>query len=120
MNNISIIRGNDKTLELHVKDEDGKAYNLAGCQLDMYVKKQITDADGDAVIHKSSTVVTQIKITDASGGIAEIYIDPTDTLKISGVGTTLECKRHYYDIELKTATPEYFTIVRDVFEIDHE
>lgn len=111
-NDIIIYRGNDATYKLTVKKSDGSAYDLTGCTLKLYVKRKVEELDADAIIEKLSSDATEINITDATGGIAEIYFVPADT-------SSLEYNKQYvYDVELETPAPvKKYTILRAVFKL---
>jgi hypothetical protein len=108
-NEISMYRGNDKTVSLTVKRKStGTAYNLAGCTVTMYVKKDIDDLDSEAVITKVGV------LTQPANGIVEFYLVPADTNNI----TELEDNVVYpVDFEVLTSGSKVFTVLRTAFII---
>lgn len=53
--------------------------NLTGKTLEFTAKRRSTDADADALIHKTSAVGEGIDITDAPNGEFTVTLDPADT-----------------------------------------
>lgn len=107
-NTIALYRGNNRTVQITVKQSDETAYNLTGCTITMYVKKKVTDLDSEAIITKSGT------LTDASNGIAEFYLVPADT----NDATELKDNTPYLcDFEVTTAGGLLYTVLRASFVI---
>ncbi|KYK22701.1 hypothetical protein AYK24_00305 [Thermoplasmatales archaeon SG8-52-4] len=77
--NLSIYKGNDKTFEIEVTDQDDEIINLSGGQLFV----NVTDWQENSKITKSSTDPTQIEITDPEAGLAQIHFVPTDTSSLA-------------------------------------
>jgi len=100
---IILFRGNDATIRLTVTD-DGEAYDLTDCVIDVYFKRKVTEENIDAVIHKQIT-------TGDTSGIVLFYIDGVDTLDLE-VG-----QNFVYDIELTDKDGKEFTLLRDVFKL---
>ncbi len=75
----TIYQGEDKTLELVVTGSDDAAIDITGASLFFSVKRQYDDADADAVIAKSTAAASDLNITGAASGQAEIYLVPADT-----------------------------------------
>ena len=105
---IIIFRGNDAIYKLTVK-LNGDPYDLTDCLLDFYVKRKVTEANADAVIHKY-TGVGGIEDGDVTG-IVNITINAADTLGLE-IGYNF-----VYDIELTTATNKVYTILRGIFKL---
>jgi hypothetical protein len=96
-----IMQGDDYTKQISVT-EDNLPKDITGWELWVTVKKDMSDADSDAVIQKHVT-----SHDDPSGGITSFTFTPSDTSALSG--------NYYYDIQLKTdsgetATPLYGTM----------
>lgn len=79
-----LYRGELKTYTLTFTN-NGVAVNLTGAVIYLAVR-QITPppagtivSDADALIAKSSAVVTQIAVTDAAGGVADAYFVTADS-----------------------------------------
>jgi hypothetical protein len=78
--NISVYKGDDKSFELEVTDQDDEIINLSGGQLAF----NVTDWQGNLKFSKTSTDAAQIEITDATAGLADIHILPADTSGLDG------------------------------------
>ena len=76
-NAVQIVRGTSKTLQLAVTDPQSKPVNLTGATIIMTVKNRVEDQKN--IFQKTTADPTQVKITDSFGGIAQIFIQPTDT-----------------------------------------
>lgn len=88
-NALQMVRGTSKTIELTVSDENGDAFDLTSAVVWFTVKKRITDET--VLIQKRSTIVSEVAITDARAGQAEIYLVPGDTFK-------LDTREYVFDI----------------------
>lgn len=105
---IIFFRGNYAQYKLTVK-RNSSAYDLSSpVSLALYVKRKVTEADGDAVITK--TTGSGISAGDATG-IVTITFDETDTEELE-IGFNF-----VYDIELTTASGKLITILRGVFKL---
>lgn len=114
---IEFVRGDDATFKATLKDDNGDAYNLTSCVLTLRVKRKRTHADGDALIDKVSSDVTEISIPTPTNGIAYIYFVPTDTLSRTD-GEDLEVGFKYaYDLELVNSISKKYTILRGIFKV---
>lgn len=103
-----LFRGNDATFRLTVK-KNSSAYDLsAPASLAFYVKRNVEEANTDAVITK--TTGDGISDGDATG-IVTITIEDTDTAGLE-IG-----KNFVYDIELTTAGGLVYTILRGIFRL---
>ena len=109
---LSIFKGNDKTFEVHIRDETGRNFNLDGAEIIFMVKKTIKDEDKDAVITKSSADADEIVITNPVGGLCEVYLVPDDT-------KNLPVKTYVYEVRAITGNGEVYTVVLDEFVIKH-
>lgn len=71
------------TLEFPVKDASGAALNLTGFSATFTVD----DKDGVKQFERKNTAAggddTQIKFTDADGGVLQVYIVPTNTANMT-------------------------------------
>lgn len=78
------VSGDDRTLSITVKDEDGAAFDLTGVSA---IKWQAFAYD-DTVISGSNSISKTlgggITVTSAAGGIFEITLDPADTSSLDG------------------------------------
>jgi hypothetical protein len=91
--------------------QSGVAYNLSGCTLWLTAKFEYGDADSEAVFQLSSPS-NGIEITSAADGEAQA------TIPYSGFTEVLYQKKVlYFDIQLKTAAGEYYTIAEGTFTV---
>lgn len=105
-------RGNNKTLSLTIYQADGStAYNLEGCTVTLYVKRQITDDNDDAIITLSGT------LTEAVNGVVEFYLLPTHTNSDEAKANLKDNKQYIYEVEVVTddVPAKYYTALRSVF-----
>jgi len=109
--NINVFRGDSKTIEKTLSDEDGAIVDLTGAELRFSVKLDRFLLDVDAVISKSSPS-SGITITDATGGKFEVAIDAADT--------GLETRDFEYDIQLKDSGGKVTTIFTGIFTIEQD
>jgi len=104
--NLSIYKGDDKTFELEVTDQDDQVINLSGGQLAFTV----TSWQGNAIFSKSSTDPTQIEITDAAAGLAEIHVVPADT-------SSLDPDIYVAYIKFTNSENKVYTISKGEFQV---
>jgi len=111
VNEVSMYRGNDRTVEITVLDKaTGLPYNLTNCTVTMLVKHDINDADANAIITKSTTVATEGVITNATAGVTEFYLVPNDTLNADTLNDNVP-----YPIDFRVETPhpeKLYTVLR--------
>ena len=88
-NSVQLIRGTSKTLQLSVVDSNRKPVNLSGATIIMTVKNTVDNLKN--VFQKTTNDPTQILITDPFGGIAQIFINPSDT-------QYLDIKQYVFDV----------------------
>jgi len=108
---ITLLRGESKTLQLTVLDQDRNPVDLTGTTLTMMVKKRACDTV--ALIEKSSSDPTEIEIqTPATAGIANIKIAASDTANLAPA-------RYVYDIWIQMSTLECLPVIRPgAFEVN--
>ena len=99
----------DRTLSLTVNDADDAPINLTGASLWFTVKEKTSDPDASAIFQKKNTAAgggdTEIKVTDAVNGSAEIYIVPDDTNEVNpGI--------YVWDVQVKLASGKTYTVLR--------
>ena len=109
--NLNVFRGDSKTIEKTLTDEDGVIVDLTGAELRFSVKKDRFLDDTDALISKSSPS-SGITITDATGGKFKVLVDAADT--------DLEAREYEYDIQLKDAGDKVTTIFTGIFTIEQD
>lgn len=101
-NSLTLVRGTSKTIELTVFDDAGEAFDLTNAELWFTVKKFISDET--FVIQKRSTDVTEIAITSAREGKANIYLLPADTFNLA-------VREYTFDIWVVTALGSRYLVV---------
>lgn len=99
--NISLYRGDSKTLEVAVTDKNGGPVDITGASLLFSAKEKLSDTA--YVIQKDSVNAVEILITDAAGGVFQVYLIPADT-------QTQDIGLYYYDIQLTTSAGKVYTI----------
>ena len=109
-NRIVMFLRDDRTLSVTANYEAGGAADLTGAKLWFTVKEKASDPDADALIEKRNTAAggsdAEIKITNPTGGAAEVYLVPDDTdLMNPGI--------YSYDVQVTLADGKTYTIVRD-------
>jgi hypothetical protein len=101
-NAVQIIRGTSKTLQLSVVDSVNKPVDLTGARVVMTVKSRFEDVNN--VFQKTSDFVAQVQITDAKGGIAQIFINPSDT-------NERDIKHYVFDVWVILASGKRYAVV---------
>ena len=110
-----MFRGNNKTIIQTIYESDGKTeYDLDGCTVKLYVKRNIKDDNDDAIITLAGS------ITDPStDGEVKFYIVPTDTNSDEAKANLKDDIYYPYEVEVITsdATPKFYTATRSTFMI---
>lgn len=107
---LEVFRARHTKINIYVT-ENSLAYNLTGCTLWMTAKLSEDDADNSAVFQIYSPA-NGITITSAVNGQAQATIPNTVFEEIKYRKTAIK-----FDIQLKTATSEYYTIASGTLEI---
>jgi len=106
---VMFIRDN-RTLSVSAAYEDGSATDLTGAKMWFTVKQRSSDPDANALISKKNTAAgggdSEIRVTDAAAGRAEVYIVPDDT-------ENMDPGIYVYDVQVTLADGKTYTIVRD-------
>ncbi len=113
-NRVDMFIGDDRTLSLSVtrKRVDGTQgpEDITDAKIWMTVKERTSDTDANALIKKKNAAAggsdAEIKIIDAAGGKAEIYLVPDDSDQLNP-GT------YIYDVQVILANGKTYTITRD-------
>lgn len=103
-NLIQVIRGDDVTLNLTCKDNDGNPIDITGYTVFFTVKENINDPDADAVISKQTT-----SHSNPTAGITTIDLSETDTDQCEAV--------YDYDFQLKDSSNKISSTIRGPFEV---
>lgn len=113
--NISLPRGDSRTLRATVTDGDGVAVNIDDSSIIFSLKEQIFDTD--YIFQKKNLAASgsdsEILIIDGPGGIFDIFILPADTQNIE-IGT------YEYDVQVTTVANKVYTVVLGEFQITEE
>jgi hypothetical protein len=112
-NAVSIYRGVSKTLKLTVAqtDEEGEVVpvDLTGASIYFTVKRDLKDTI--PVIKKSTAQITEVEITDAYAGEANIFLNPLDT-------QNLEPGQYLFDVLAVLASGKRYVVVKvSIFEV---
>ena len=105
----NIHKNQHKDYEINVADITGQT-NITGFTIAFYVRETIT---GDPVIEKTTAEVTELKIIDATNGVAELYLVPADT-------ALLDAGKYYYSLwitDLNTKTRPILSGYFWIFEV---
>lgn len=99
----------DRTLSLVVNDHNDVPVDLTGAKLTFTVKSKMSDPDTQAILQKKNSAAgggdTEIKILNAAGGSAEIYIVPLDT-------DTTNPGNYMWDVQVTLANDKTYTVLR--------
>lgn len=103
VNEVTIVRGSSKTLELCVTDSEGHAIDLTGARIVFTMKCRIEDEQN--VLQKDSdNGATEIEITEPREGKAKIKISPSDT-------QSLDLGKYVFDVWVVLASGEKHLVV---------
>ena len=86
----------------------GSSLDITGSKLWFTVKERSTDTDSQAKLAYTSTDVTEMEITDPTGGKFTLHLKAADTTNLEGTWL--------YDIQVKLSTDKLITIARGVIE----
>lgn len=103
-NGLTLIRGASKTLLLTVTAPTGKPLDLTGAKVVFTIKTRVDDER--PILQKTSAVGAEAAITNAKGGVAEIYLVPADT-------KNLQIKQYVFDVWVILPAPgnEHFPVI---------
>lgn len=109
-NRIVMFLRDNRTLAITANYEDGSAADLTDAKMWFTVKERASDPDANALIEKKNSAAggsdSEIKITNPTGGAAEVYLVPDDSDSINpGI--------YSYDVQITLANDKTYTIVRD-------
>lgn len=103
MSDFTMTRGDNRTLKLTITS-GGVAVNLTGASLSFTARMDYPNA---VVITKTSADAAQLAITNAAGGLAEVYLKPADTSSLPHATVYL-----VYDVQLTQSDGTVTTVVR--------
>lgn len=103
MSDFTMTRGDNRTIEVAVTS-DGAAVNLTGASLTFTARM---DYSAPVLVTKSSATASEITVTNAAGGLAEVYLIPADTSALPHATVY-----PVYDVQLTQAAGTVTTVVR--------
>jgi len=98
---IRATRGDSERYAVALTEAD-EALDLTDAMLWMTAKRHQRDADADAIFQK--TTDDGITVTDASGGLAQVDLEPEDTASLPAHRTRL-----YFDIQVRLSSGRIVT-----------
>lgn len=103
-------RGDSQDEVFTVTDATGTAVDLTTATARFTVKRQITDAQADAVLALSTDAGDGVTITDAVGGEITVAFDADDM-------AALDPLRYVYDLEVTLSDGTVITVAKDTFDL---
>lgn len=100
-----MFRGDGRDYQIAITDENDAVVNISGAKIWFTLKADYDDTDADAEFQLTTDVAAEILITDAAGGLAEIYIKHSHTKDLIG-------RTYYFDIQIKEIGKEARTVLR--------
>lgn len=101
-NALTVYRGTSKTFVLTVTDADGKPVNLTGARVVFTVKGRIEEQV--PLLQKTSDNASQVLITGAAGGVAEIYLVPADTARMTA-------RPYVFDVFVQLSSGKRYVVI---------
>jgi hypothetical protein len=102
-NELTVYRGDTKTITVPVLDSNGDAFNLTSYVMTMTCKSDLNLSDTDAIFQKTAT------ISAPATGIGVIELTSTDTNHTPG--------NYFYDVKIKKSTTNKYTVVKSTLTI---
>jgi len=107
-NEITMYRGDDKTITLTFTDSDGNAIDITDYTVYFTVKNSVSDSDANAKISKDVT-----SHTNPTSGITQIALTPSDT-------SSLNPGAYEYDIQTKDGSGNINTVLTSTFVLKYD
>lgn len=107
-------RGDNRDLDVVVKDSAGSIVNITGATFKFTVKDKKSDTA--FLFQKTTTLATEILITDAPVGEVTVFILPADTSSLS----VFNERALFYDLEITTALSKVYTVVEGVINMKED
>lgn len=101
--NKTMFRGDDITFEITVKDVNSVAVDITGGTMVFSAKENANETT--ALITKTSATASEITFTDATNGVAQIYLVPADT-------RDLKAQDYLYDVQFTQASGTKHTLLK--------
>ena len=111
MSDNTIVEQNNITLSYTVVDQDEAAVNLTGATIKWSIRKSILDS-----VELTKTTSNGITITNAAGGLFDVYIDDQDTLDLSE--SNPDGVQYYMEAVITDTGGSVYTITTDAIEPD--
>jgi hypothetical protein len=105
---LTIIKGDDKTWAITVKDSSAVAIDITGWTIFFSVKSSRSDLDATAILTKAITSHTTPAI-----GLSSLVLDDTDTVN-------LLAGDYWYDLQFKSSTGLIMSSEAGIFSIDQD
>ena len=102
---LTMTRGDSATITVTVVGGDGEPVDLTGKTLRFTAKASPADAQAEAIIAKSTDAgITHQAQTGATEGLADVTIDPADTVTVAAYPVAF-----VYDVQLTDGANTYTT-----------
>lgn len=108
---LELVRGDSQTYTLEFKQKNGSLYCLKNWVVFFTLKNHWSLPDNEAALQK--IVTTFSDTTGGTSGIATVSLIPTDTVN-------LEPREYDFDIAVRTAANETFTVMRGKFDLQYD
>lgn len=108
---LTLTRGDSQTYTLTFKQADGTLYCLKNWVVFFTLKTNPSLPDSEASLQK--IITTFADTTAGTSGVAVIPLLPTDTVD-------LEPAEYDFDIAVRTAANETFTVLKGKFELEYD
>jgi len=105
-----MFRGDGRDYEIAITDEDDAVVNITDAKIWFTLKDDYDKSDANAEFQLTTEDVSEIKITDAANGLAEIYIKNAHTKDLVG-------QSYYFDVQIKETGEEPRTVIRGSMKI---
>ena len=104
-------RGDSAAWDFTITEPAGTAVDLTNAaSIRFTVKERTTDADVAAIA--AYTVGTGVTVTDATGGMVRVQMDPSDTSALTGLP-----KRYLWDLQLTDDSTNVYTVAAGTLEV---
>lgn len=107
---LSLVRGDSRTYDLTVIDENGAVFPLTATTVWFTLKEAYTDADADAKIQLDSSDSSEIEIYDAASGKCYIKVRNTHTQNLPPAS-------YVYDVQVRRSNGDIGTVLWGTFAL---
>jgi len=106
---ILLPRGDDRTVEITCTNKlTGAAIDITGATITFTVRATET---GAVTFQLTIAQATEVLITNATGGVFEVYIVPANT-------TSLSAGLFHFDAQVVLASGKTYTVVKGILELE--